>query len=69
MIINEGIVSFQHETILRRVSVLNFFFFRQIIILLQSWINLKKIKHGIYSRFDLDKDKVWNMVEIIGYKI
>ena len=31
-------------------------------------IYLKKKQHGIYSRFDLDKDKVWNMVEIIGTK-
>ena len=31
-------------------------------------IYLKKKHHGLYSRFDLDKDKVWNMVEIIGTK-
>ncbi|MBG09422.1 MAG: hypothetical protein CME68_11740 [Halobacteriovoraceae bacterium] len=31
-------------------------------------IYLKKKHHGFYSRFDLDKDKVWNMVEIIGTK-
>ena len=31
-------------------------------------IYLKKHHHGFYSRFDIDKDKVWNMVEIIGTK-
>ena len=31
-------------------------------------IYLKKSHHSFYSRFDLDKDKVWNMVEIIGTK-